>query len=69
METTFTLSRYFSVTPFVLYEQDADEVIMTINHYIAKAATTPTEAAPVQKKNNKQQRIRVNDKTASGGWF
>lgn len=68
METTFTLARYFNVTPFVLYEQDTDDVIMTINHYIEKAAFASSDPAPVQKK-NKQQRIKVNDKTASGGWF
>jgi hypothetical protein len=65
METTFTLSRYFAMTPFALMEQDCDEVIMILNHFINKSSELPKEDTPKQK----DQRIRVNDKTASGGWF
>lgn len=62
METTLTLARNYSVTPFAIFEQDIDDVIMVINHYIYKgnektAATT------------KEKRIRVNDATATGGWY
>ena len=62
METTFNLSRHFSVTPFVIFEQDCDEVISVINHFIAKANKAPEKAS-------KDTRIRVNDKTATGGWW
>jgi hypothetical protein len=64
METTFTLARNFSVTPFAIFEQDCDEVISVINHYIKKANASPEKSCK-----DKNQRIRVNDKTASGGWW
>ena len=47
METTFTLSKFFNITPFELFEKDVDAVIMVINHFIAKGEkqdnTPPTE--------------------------
>lgn len=45
METTLTLAQHFGTTPFVLFEQGVDEVIMIINHFIAKSAVQKNTAA------------------------
>lgn len=76
MKTTMTLSQNLGCNFFELLNQEIDEVIMTINFYIllgeeenqqpTKQTTTPTRK-PVAKKKN--ERIRVNDATATGGWF
>lgn len=68
LSTTVTLARSFNVTPFEIMAQDCDEVIMLINYFLKKAEVEPsTEAAPAN--NNKQQYIKVNDRTATGGWW
>lgn len=55
------------MTPFELFEQDTDEVIMVINYYIhAKPKATAKQS---RKAGNAPVRVRVNDKTASGGWY
>ena len=37
MDCTFTLADRYHITPFELYQQDCEEVIMTINFFVAKA--------------------------------
>ena len=37
MDCTFTLADRYHITPFELYRQDCEEVIMTINFFVAKA--------------------------------
>ena len=56
---------------FDLFKQDTDEVIMIINYYIMLSDEKPTETtAPTRRPVGKrQERIRVNDATATGGWF
>ena len=51
--------------------QDVDEVIMLINHFLRKAESKDAAVAAAQKRNGKRKenRIRVNDKTATGGWW
>lgn len=67
LSTTETLARSYNVTPFEIMAQDCDEVIMLINYFLKKAEVEPsTEAAPA---NNKQQYVKVNDRTATGGWW
>ena len=56
------------MTPFELFAQDTDEVIMLINYYIEKGNDTDTPTSKPEKGRG-EQRIRVNDKTATGGWF
>lgn len=52
-------------SPFDVFEQDTDEVIMIINFYIELG----TEKSYTSTGKKKEERIRVNDKTATGGWF
>lgn len=54
------------MNPFELFKQDAAEVIMLINYYILKSDITDEQPS---KAPNGEKRIRVNDKTASGGWY
>lgn len=67
MKTTLTLSGKLNCSIFEIFNQDCDEVIMLINFILllGEEATAETPA----KINNKDKRIKVNDKTASGGWF
>lgn len=52
METTLTLARHFGTTPFVLFEQDTDEIIMVIKHFISKGGNSKsnTPAAPLNER-------------------
>lgn len=61
-----TLSASMNCSPFIVFEQDTDEVIMIINYYIEVGDEQPQKQTA---KNKKEERIRVNDKTATGGWF
>lgn len=72
MKTTMTLSANMGCTMFDLFNQDTDEVIMTINFYLILGEEEPTQtttAPTVKLVSKKQKRIRVNDATATGGWF
>lgn len=57
------------MTPFQVLREDADEVIGFINCIIetTPADASPGKAAPAAEK--KEKRIRVDSKTATGGWF
>lgn len=69
MQTTMTLSANLNCSPFEIFDKDIDDVITVINFYIELGST---ESANVNKPINtksKETRIRVNDKTATGGWF
>jgi hypothetical protein len=77
METTFTLASRFGVTPFTILDQEIDDVIMVINHYLdmnyynSNSHSNESHAQNYTKNKNDNQikRVRVNDQTASGGWF
>ena len=76
MKTTMTLSANMGCNMFDLFNQETDEVIMTINFYILlgeeepepEQKTTTPKYKPVAKKKT-DERIRVNDATATGGWW
>ena len=68
MKTTMTLSANLNCNPFLIFDQDVDEVIMLINFYIELGANESTNSSEGLPKTN-ETRIRVNDKTATGGWF
>lgn len=72
MNTTLTLSANINCPFWDLYDRDADDVILLINFYIAKEPETETELEKRKSDvniNSKETRIRVNDKTATNGWF
>ena len=69
MKTTMTLSQTLHCSPFEIFEQDSDEVIMLINFYLLLAKNNPDAKTTTPKSVKKEQRIKVNDKTASGGWW
>jgi hypothetical protein len=64
--TTDNLARSYNVTPFEIMAQDCDEVILFINYLLRKAEQTPSPAAPAK---SEKQYIKVNDRTATGGWW
>lgn len=66
MDFTFELSKIYNVLPFEILKQDKDEVIMLLNYMAEKSETAPKRNT-VQ--NSEKQYIKVNDKTATGGWW
>jgi hypothetical protein len=72
MEFTAEVSRAFNISPFSVFEQNADDVIMLINYFIEKSETGERENAQNftnDKKEKKPERIKVNSQTATGGWW
>lgn len=55
------------MTPFDLFKQDADEVIAIINYFIEKGKDSPHAVNTGAE--TRVERVRVNDKTATGGWW
>nr|DAW56644.1 MAG TPA: hypothetical protein [Bacteriophage sp.] len=68
MDVSITICKAHNMTPFQLFRERTDEVIMLINYYIEKGDSAEYTAPKVGKPKG-EQRIRVNDRTASGGWF
>lgn len=56
------------LTIFDVMQQDTDEVIMLLNYYIARGKDQEEKTAP-KRGGKSEERIRVNDKTATGGWY
>ena len=54
------------MNPFEVLEKDVDDFIMMSNYVMSLEAAARVEA-PTNK--GGEARIRVNDKTATGGWF
>lgn len=46
---------------------DVDEAIMVINYFIEKGEENPSTDG--KGRSGKEERIKVNDKTATGGWY
>lgn len=55
------------MTPFDVFEKDIDEFIILANYLMNFQGEQEPEKRIVN--NKKETRIRVNDKTATGGWF
>lgn len=53
------------MTPFEVLKTDIDDFIILINYLMN---IEQTETRP-KGKTKKEQRIKVNDETATGGWF
>lgn len=69
MDFTVNLSKMFELSPFQVLKEDKDAVIMLINYYIEKGQETPNQKTTTIENSADEKRIRVNDKTATGGWF
>ena len=53
---------------FDIFNKDMDDVIMLINYYIERGEDKETKV-PQSGSGKREERIRVNDKTATGGWY
>lgn len=73
MKTTMTLATNLHISPFEIFDQDCDEVIMMINFYLKLGDennhASTNVISPKSAKSGDNVRIRVNDKTATGGWY
>lgn len=63
------IGKAFNISPFEILDQDKDKVVMMINYYIEKGQNEPTSHVQPHSRSDNNGRIRVNDKTATGGWF
>lgn len=69
LETTISLAGRFGVSPFDILREDMDEVISFVNYYIhAGPRIDRAQKAGAQARAG-EERVRVNDRTATGGWF
>lgn len=66
MDFTCELSKIYAVVPFEILRQDKDEVIMLIN-YMAEKSEQVQNARAAQ--DSGKQFVKVNDRTATGGWW
>ena len=62
-----TICRIYQTSPFEIFNADIDEVIMLINYQIEKGKDLSKSHHETYQK--QEERIRVNDKTATGGWY
>lgn len=69
MKTTLTLSSSLNGDLFAILDKDVDDVIMVINFYILYGEQEHSSTQTEKRAGNKKERIRVTDKTATGGWF
>ena len=67
LTTTDTLARSYNVTPFEIMAQDCDEVILLINYLLRKAENASASSDTPASRD--KQYIKVNDSTATGGWW
>lgn len=69
MKTTLTLAQNLNTNVFQIFDQDVDTVITLINFYIAYGDQTGATVPDAKNSYSKETRIRVNDDTATNGWF
>lgn len=67
MDIAVFFAEKWHTTPFDVLGYDIDDFILIANNMIEGNKTTKTTAKSMVKP--KEKRIRVNDKTATGGWF
>lgn len=56
------------MNPFEVMQQDIDDFIAIANYLIGLGKDS-TDRKPKARTPQKNERIRVNDKTATGGWW
>lgn len=65
MQVIMTLSDRCKISPFDILQKDFDDFALIVNYFLEERQETPVKK-PMPKKEN---RIKVNDKTATGGWY
>ena len=65
MDIIMLFAERWKMTPFEVFEKDIDDFIILSNYLLSLDA----EPQPKAEKRRKETRIKVNDKTATGGWF
>lgn len=64
------ISGSWKMNIFEVLKQDIDTFILISNYLINLGNRQTNSSSPVRHKaSDKNERIRVNDKTATGGWF
>ena len=67
MQLTVTVAECCHISAFDVLRQDTDEVIMLINYLLEKDNDTSSYGSGTT--TTKDNRVRVNDATATNGWF
>ena len=63
------LAAYLNASVFEVLDRDISEIYMIVDFYIDYGSLQSANANQITNTNSKETRIRVNDKTATGGWF
>ncbi len=69
LDVVFAFAAQWRVSPYDVLLWDVDDFFLLAAYLIARGRQTPTENAKTTQSSPKEERIRVNDKTATGGWF
>lgn len=75
MEFTFELARLYGISPFEILKEETELVIMSINYIYEKSeredygTVEDVQESYIDKQGKKVKRIKVNDATATGGWW
>ena len=74
MDFTSECAKAYFISPFDVLNTDAEDVFLMMNYWIEKGQNDDGKrpempSIPKSKHISKNQRIRVNDKTATGGWW
>lgn len=68
MDFVYCIAKLLNESPFDILKMDAELVIMWMNFFIEKGEEEIPQKQNVKTK-DQPNRVRVNDKTATGGWF
>lgn len=62
------MATHYGISPFEVLKQDVDDFALVVKAY-AKRTKKKSENNGAARTPEKEQRIRVTEKTATGGWF
>ena len=68
MEVVVIIANEYKISPFEVLNSDIDDFARLVNFLVETGNDGKAETKPKATK-NKEQRIRVNDETATGGWW
>lgn len=68
MDWTNTVAKAYNTTPFEIMKQETDDVLLYLE-YLLEKEDEPTEEANDIKVPKGTKAVKVNDKTATNGWW
>lgn len=70
MQTIMAVSERCNISPFDILNKDFDDFALMVNYFLESNGDEKQKNAVEQKpKKGELKRVKVNDKTATGGWW